>query len=71
MNKARIIATIGAIFIIIGLGIQIIQYQSEIDNLTDKLDKAYTQIIKLEEENNSLWDNYYMNVSEYDGEYYE
>lgn len=69
---ALIIANIGVILIILGLGIQMIQYQKEIDDLTGQLNKVAIENAKLKEENNSLWDNYYMNVTNQEGyEYYE
>lgn len=67
-----IIANIGVILIIIGLGIQTIQYQEKIDELTKLLNKVATENAKLKAENESLWDNYYMNVTNQEGyEYYE
>ena len=69
---ALIIANIGVILIMIGLGIQMIQYQKEIDDLTGQLNKVAIENAKLKEENNNLWDNYYMNVTNQEGyEYYE
>lgn len=69
---ALIIANIGVILIMIGLGVQMIQYQKEIDDLTGQLNKVAIENAKLKEENNSLWDNYYMNVTNKEGyEYYE
>lgn len=69
---ALIIANIGVILIIIGLGVQMIQYQERIDDLTGQLNKVAIENTKLKEENNSLWDNYYMNVTNQEGyEYYE
>lgn len=69
---ALIIANIGVILIMIGLGVQMIQYQKEIDDLTGQLNKVAIENAKLKEENNNLWDNYYMNVTNQEGyEYYE
>lgn len=69
---ALIIANIGVIFIMIGLGVQMIQYQEQIDDLTGLLNKVATENAKLKVENESLWDNYYMNVTNQEGyEYYE
>lgn len=78
-RKALIIANIGVFLIVLGLGVQSIDYQDQIDrnqeeiiNLQEKLDKALIEIDRLEAENDSLWSNYYMNVSNYEGyEYYE
>lgn len=69
---AMIIANIGVILIMIGLGVQMIQYQKEIDDLTGQLNKVAIENAKLKVENESLWDNYYMNVTNQEGyEYYE
>ena len=69
---ALIIANIGVVLIIIGLGVQTIQYQKQIDEITNLLNKVAIENAKLKEENNSLWDNYYMNVTNQEGyEYYE
>jgi len=70
--KAKIIGSVGVLMIIAGLGIQMIQYQKQINDLNKKLDNALIEIDRLEAENESLWDNYYMNVTNYEGyEYYE
>lgn len=69
---ALIIANVGVILIIIGLGIQIIQYHSEITELKEIANNLAIENAKLKEENDSLWDNYYMNVTNQEGyEYYE
>lgn len=69
---ALIIANIGVIFILIGLGTQMIEYQKQIDDLTGLLNKVAIENAKLKAENDSLWDNYYMNVTNQEGyEYYE
>lgn len=69
---ALIIANIGVILIMIGLGVQMIQYQERIDDLTGQLNKVAIENTKLKAENDSLWDNYYMNVTNQEGyEYYE
>lgn len=76
----------GFILIIIGMVIQQNQIkkdnvnkQSIIDNQAIELIKyreenrsLYEENLKLEEENMACWNNYYMNVSNYEGyEYYE
>ena len=69
---ALVIANIGVILIMIGLGVQMIQYQERIDDLTGQLNKVAIENTKLKEENDSLWNNYYMNVTNQEGyEYYE
>ena len=69
---ALIIANIGTFLILLGLCIQMIQYQEEIDKLTELLNKATSENVRLKAENESLWDNYYMNITNQEGyEYYE
>lgn len=42
------------------------------DKLNKKLIKEHKKNVKLKSENDALWDNYYMNVNNYEGyEYYE
>lgn len=56
---------VGFIFIITGLIIKCKNLNDEIKNLNNKIDQIAV-------ENNALWDNYYMNVSNNEGyEYYE
>jgi cell division protein FtsB len=63
---------VGFIFIITGLIIKCKNLNDEIKNLNNKIDQIAVENIKLKEENNALWDNYYMNVSNNEGyEYYE
>lgn len=86
MKAFRILATLGAGLVIIGLGIQTVEYQKEIDKKEHQIQEYKKQIkkldqkvletarekLKVENENQYLWDNYYMNVSNYEGyEYYE
>jgi len=72
MKVVRILATLGVLFIMIGLGEQMIQYQEQIDKHQEEIKKYKEEIKKLKVENKSLWNNYYMNVSNYEGyEYYE
>ena len=86
MKVVRILATLGVLFIIIGLGEQMIQYQKQIDKyqlqekqykkeikkLEEKVLDIAREKLKVENENQYLWDNYYMNVSNYEGYvYYE
>lgn len=70
--KIKIIAVAGVILIAIGMTLQMIQYQKEINDLNERLDNALIEIDRLEAENESLWDNYYMNVTNQEGyEYFE
>lgn len=66
-----LLITIGLFTIIVIDEKKIKEYESTIDVKDELIDQQGRTIIKLRAENESLWDNYYMNVSEYDGEYYE
>lgn len=57
--KIHVIATIGVIMIITGLGLQMIQYQKQIDDLNKRLDTLAIENIKLREQNDRLWSIYY------------
>lgn len=77
--KVRILATTGVVMIIAGLILQITQDQQkiinqkeEIKSLNERLDQTLIKLFRTEEENQNLWDNYYMNVTNKEGyEYYE
>lgn len=79
---AQILSVIGLVLIITGLIATIIvnerdnqlvinDYKKQIEAKDELIEQQGRTIIKLRSENEALWDNYYMNVSEYDGEYYE
>lgn len=68
---AKIIAIIGIVLIFSGLIIEIIILNNKLKDTKDTLNTQLSENIKLKSENEALWDNYYMNVSEYGGEYYE
>jgi hypothetical protein len=75
---AHIIAIIGILLIVSGLVITIVidenkikEFESTIELKDELIEQQGRTIVKLRAENEALWDNYYMNVSEYDGEYYE
>lgn len=79
---AHTLIFIGLVLIITGLIAQIIvnerdyqlvinDYKKQIKTKDETIQSQGNEIIKLRYENEALWDNYYMNVSEYDGEYYE
>jgi len=79
---AHTLIFIGLILIIIGLfatikvnerdnQLIINDYKKQIEKKDEIIKNQGTEIIKLRYENESLWDNYYMNASEYNGEYYE
>lgn len=75
---AHILAIIGILLIVSGLVITIVidenkikEFESTIELKDELIEQQGRTIVKLRAENEALWDNYYMNVSEYDGEYYE
>lgn len=75
---AHILAIIGILLIVSGLVITIVidenkikEFESTIELKDELIEQQGRTIVKLRAENDALWDNYYMNVSEYDGEYYE
>lgn len=79
---AHTLIFIGLVLIITGLIAQIIvdnrdnqliinDYKKQIEAKDETIESQGRELIKLRYENEALWDNYYMNVSEYDGEYYE
>lgn len=68
---AKIIAIIGIVLIISGLIIEIVILNNKLKDTKNTLDTQLSENLKLKYENEALWENYYMNVSEYGGEYYE
>lgn len=72
-KKLVYILLVGAlILIIIGLITQIYKCNQIITEKDELIDSQAQELIKLRIENEALWDNYYMNVSNYEGyEYYE
>ena len=72
MKVAKILAIAGILMIMLGMTFQVIDYQKQIEKLKIQLDKVATENNRLRAENESLWDNYYMNVTNQEGyEYYE
>lgn len=71
MSKYQVLAIIGVILIAAGMVINQEILIHRIEELNDRIDQLAIENTKLKEENSSLWDNYYMNASNYDGEYYE
>lgn len=65
----------GLILIITGLIVQIIvnrqYYKKQLEEKDRVIQLQGNELGKLKTENEALWDNYYMNVSEYNGKYYE
>lgn len=72
-KKLVYILLVGAlILIIIGLITQIYKCNQIITEKDELIDSQAQELIKLRIENEALWDNYYMNVSNYEEyEYYE
>lgn len=77
-KTVKILFIIGILLIFAGLIAQIIILDNKNKRLNDQLtetkdilDKQVIENLKLQYENEALWDNYYMNASEYGGEYYE
>lgn len=80
MNKKTINILIIIVLLLITIGLftvividekKIKEYKSTIEVKNELIEQQGRTIVKLRSENDALWDNYYMNVSEYDGEYYE
>ena len=72
MKVAKILTIVGILMIMLGMTFQVIDYQKQIEKLKIQLDKVATENNRLRAENESLWDNYYMNVTNQEGyEYYE
>ena len=80
MNKKTINILIIIVLLLITIGLftiividekKIKEYESTIEAKDELIEQQGRTIIKLRAENEALWDNYYMNASEYDGEYYE
>ena len=67
-----ILFALGLILILSGLILQIHKDNQIIKDKDILIDKQAQEINKLHAENEALWDNYYMNVTNYEGyEYYE
>ena len=71
MKKVNVLIITVFIFISSAMAIQFNNLIKENKNLKETNNVLYQDNIKLYQQNEALWDNYYMNVSEYDGEYYE
>lgn len=69
---AYVLLVTGLILIFAGLILQIHKDNQIIKDKDSLIDKQAQEINKLNAENEALWDNYYMNASNYEGyEYYE
>lgn len=78
MKLYKVLSVIGIIMIMMGFGFEIVDLNKKVIEQNDVIesqkaliDELAEKSIRLEEENMALWSNYYMNVSNYDGEYYE
>lgn len=70
--KEKLIMLIILVLLTICVVLRMVQHQKQIKDLNEKLDNALIKITRLQEENEHLWNNYYMNVTNSDGlEYYE
>lgn len=79
MKVAKILTIVGILMIMLGMTFQVIDYhkqitdqKEQIENLKIQLDTVATENNRLRAENENLWNNYYMNVTNQEGyEYYE
>ena len=68
----NILIAAGFILIIIGLIFKCEELNNELNEAKETIDIQASELIRCKEENDYLWSNYYMNVSNYEGyEYYE
>lgn len=68
-NKVKYIVILGLLMIITGLIFQCVVLAKKIDNLEKRYDSLVNEYVKITYENEGLWNNYYDNVSDYNGEY--
>ena len=67
-----ILFVLGLLLIFTGLILQIHNDKEIIKEKDAQIDNLAKEVNKLNAENQALWDNYYMNVTNYEGyEYYE
>lgn len=71
MKVHKVLSLLGVVMIMIGLGVQSIELYKTVERQEKLIYKQTDEINKLKAENDSLWSNYYMNLSNYEGEYYE
>ena len=79
MRITKILTIIGVLMILAGMTLQAIEYQDtisdqqkEINKLEKQIEAVATENNRLKAENEALWNNYYMNVTNQEGyEYYE
>ena len=66
---ALILSVIGVVMIILGMGIWINDLHNSCKKLETQLKNEQVRNVKLQQENDALWDIYYLNISDYEGEY--
>ena len=71
MKKINILIIVGFVLITLGMDIQLNDLIKENEELKKANNILYDENIKLHQQNEALWDNYYMNISKYEREYYE
>lgn len=72
--KSRIERIILVLLILVTVGLAIDNYRlrNKLDDAEEKIQEQVAELIKVKQENDVLWDNYYMNIGNYEGyEYYE
>lgn len=68
----NLLISIGFILIMIGVIYEKNEMINKIEELNNRIDQLSIKNIQCEEENKNLWDNYYMNSTNYEGYvYYE
>ena len=71
MKKINILIIVGFVLITLGMDIQLNDLIKENEELKKANNILYDENIKLHQQNEALWDNYYMNIRKYEREYYE
>lgn len=66
---ALFLSITGVVIIILGMSIWINDLNNKCNELETQLKNEQIKNVKLHQENDALWDNYYMNVSDYNEEY--
>ena len=72
--KNRVIGIILVLLISVGIGLAVDNYRlrNKLDDAEKKVQEQAVELIKVKQENDTLWDNYYMNIGNYEEyEYYE
>ena len=72
--KSRVERIILVLLILVTVGLAVDNYRlrNKLDDAEKKIQEQVAELIKVKQENDVLWDNYYMNIGNYEGyEYYE